>query len=125
MVQDALQIPQDYLSVKELELNSRHAAEVENNSSKEKMGPGRGLAVVIAETWNILAQQSSVLWKHRLTTRNWITETGESVTLLGAAVVVGAPWGFLPSGLGIAAVGGNIVYVNYQALHSSLKMCGV
>lgn len=44
----------------------RHAAEVENNSSKEKMGPGRGLPAVIVEAWNILAQQTSVLWKHRL-----------------------------------------------------------
>lgn len=36
-----------------------------------------------------------------------------------------APCGLLPSGLGIAEVGRNIVYISYQALHSSLKICGV
>lgn len=53
-----------------MELNLGHAAEVEKTGARRKMGPGRGLEVVIAETWNILAQQASVLWKHRLTTRN-------------------------------------------------------
>lgn len=33
-----------------MELNLRRAAEVENNWSREKMGPDRGLAVVTAGT---------------------------------------------------------------------------